>query len=226
MCVHTCLGHVHACARVHGRCARKCVHACMGGMFMHVCAHMHICVHTRVHACTGVGASVGTCMHVGGVVCMCLHACMCVHVFSWLEPIWPLPSFPWPCFLPAEGLRAARDLLHTDHATWIAVERNSFLLVKPCEGVCPCSQMLFLERWQQTKHPRCQGWARGCRRDALLQGPPAGVLPGALGKTLQAFPAALEVTKGRTRRRIAAWGFRPGSFRVTCGASSASCPCC
>ena len=84
MCVHVCMGDAHACARVHERCARKCVHACMGGMCMHVCAHMHICVHTRVHACTGVGGCKCGCMHACGWrgvhVFACMHVCACVQL--------------------------------------------------------------------------------------------------------------------------------------------------
>lgn len=86
-------------------------------------------------------------MHVCGMASMCSHACTCV--LSWLEPIWPLPSFPQPCFLPAERGCAARGPLNADRATSITAERNSFPGVKHGEGACPCSQTLFPERWQR-----------------------------------------------------------------------------
>lgn len=55
---------------------------------------------------------------------------------------------------------------------------------------------------------------------------PSGSAAWCLGENLTAFPAAPEVTKGRTMRRTAASDFRPGSFWVMWAASSASCPCC
>lgn len=63
---------------------------------MHVCACMNGGGGGDMHVCTHMCACLGACMHVGGMACM--HANTCVHVFGWLEPIWPLTSFPQALF--------------------------------------------------------------------------------------------------------------------------------
>lgn len=82
---------------------------------------------------------------------------------------------------------------------------------------------LFPKCWQQAAHSRgAKGGHEGAAGVSSGKEPGRSILD-ILGKTLWDLPAALEVTKGRTRWRMAA---ALGLFWVMCGASGASCPCC
>lgn len=75
-----------------------------------------------VHVCVWVGWCAGGYMHG--------HMHMSSTVWSQFGPWLPSPD---PVFLPSLRGCAARGLLNTNHATWITVGRNSFLLMKPHE---------------------------------------------------------------------------------------------
>lgn len=161
-------GEACICTCAQGMCMQAC--ACMHGGDACVYAHMSICVHMQVHACRRVCEGKCGCMHACGWGDAHEFACMHVHAFSWFEPIWPLPSFPQPYLLPAEGLWAAR---WDPHATGITVERNTFVVMKPWEGACPCSQTLFPSTDREQHIPIVP---RVCTR--ILQGCPSARSPG------------------------------------------------